>query len=214
MEEQVNKTVFNSSYSSIQPHRTDHFLTKLTELEHNVSRCLNFTLEFDLRLQLVERATYDGILLWKIDEFSQRRQEAIDGTTISLYSVPFYTSHQGYKMCARVYLNGDGIGKGTHLSLFFVVMKGSNDAVLQWPFKQKVTLVLLNQQSGKKNIVDQFRPDPQSSSFQRPINREMNIASGCPMFCRLDQLKDGFIKDDCIFIGIIVDTSGIIKPIS
>lgn len=41
-------------------------------------------------------------------------------------------------MCLRLYLNGDGTGRGTHLSLFFVVMKGPNDALLRWPFNQKV----------------------------------------------------------------------------
>lgn len=58
------------------------------------------------------------------------------------YSPPnpaaFYTSRYGYKMCLRVYLNGDGTGRGTHLSLFFVVMKGPHDALLRWPFNQKV----------------------------------------------------------------------------
>lgn len=193
--------------------RVEHLTTKVSELDHALSRCLNNNMDFDIRLQLVERATYDGILLWKIDDFEQRRREAIDGTTLSLYSTPFYTSKQGYKMCARVYLNGDGMGKGTHVSLFFVIMKGPNDALLPWPFQQKVTLVLINQ-NGKKNVVDQFRPDPQSSSFQRPLNREMNIASGCPLFCRLDSLKDGYVKDDCLFMGIVVDTNGIPKPVN
>lgn len=41
-------------------------------------------------------------------------------------------------MCLRIYLNGDGTGRGTHVSLFFVVMKGPNDALLRWPFNQKV----------------------------------------------------------------------------
>lgn len=50
----------------------------------------------------------------------------------------FYTSKYGYKMCLRIYLNGDGTGRGTHLSLFFVVMKGPNDPLLRWPFNQKV----------------------------------------------------------------------------
>jgi len=42
-------------------------------------------------------------------------------------------------MCARLYLNGDGMGKGTHVSLFFVIMRGAYDALLKWPFKQKVS---------------------------------------------------------------------------
>lgn len=52
----------------------------------------------------------------------------------------FYTSKYGYKMCLRIYLNGDGTGRGTHLSLFFVVMRGHSDALLKWPFNQKVIL--------------------------------------------------------------------------
>jgi len=30
------------------------------------------------------------------------------------------------------------LGKGSHMSLFFVVMKGEYDALLPWPFRQKV----------------------------------------------------------------------------
>lgn len=50
----------------------------------------------------------------------------------------FYTAKYGYKVCLRIYLNGDGTGKGTHVSLFFVVMKGDYDALLPWPFRHKV----------------------------------------------------------------------------
>ena len=158
------------------------------------------------RIRFPERATYNGVLLWKIGEIGRRRREAVHGTTVSLYSTPFYTSRHGYKMCARIYLNGDGMGKGSHLSFFFVVMRGPFDALLQWPFKQKVTLTLINQ-NGKKHISDSFRPDPHSSSFQKPGRREMNIASGCPMFIRIDHLlSGGFVKDDAIYVRVVVET--------
>jgi len=49
----------------------------------------------------------------------------------------------GYKMCIRAYLNGDGSGYKTHLSLFFVVMKGEYDALLKWPFDCKVSMILV-----------------------------------------------------------------------
>ena len=183
----------------------DTLHTKVAELDHGLDRCLSSCLDQELRVQLLERATYDGVLLWKIDDFERRRKEAMDGVTMSLYSIPFYTSRHGYKMCARVYLNGDGMGKGTHLSFFFVVMKGPFDALLPWPFKQKVTLTIINQ-AGKKHVTDTFRPDPQSSSFQRPSVKEMNVASGCPMFIRQEHLLNGgFVKDDCIFLRVTVD---------
>ena len=50
-------------------------------------------------------------------------------------------------MCIRAYLNGDGSGYKTHLSLFFVVMKGEYDALLKWPSDYKVSMILV----GKEN---------------------------------------------------------------
>ena len=39
-----------------------------------------------------------------------------------------------------IFLNGDGMGKGTHLSLFFVVMKGDFDNLLEWSFQCKIKM--------------------------------------------------------------------------
>ena len=183
--------------------RVENISVKATELDHRLDRCLSCCLDQEVRLELLERATYNGVLLWKIDDFARRRKEAMDGVTMSLYSILFYTSRHGYKMCAMVYLNGDGMGKGTHLSFFFVVMKGPFDALLPWPFKQKVTLAIIDQ-AGKKHVTDTFRPDPQSNSFQRPTQTKMNVASRCPMFIRQEQLLNGgFVKDDYIFLRVV-----------
>ncbi|XP_030636485.1 TNF receptor-associated factor 3 [Chanos chanos] len=168
--------------------------------------------EMDLKLQILETASFNGTLIWKIRDYKRRKQEAVAGKTLSLYSQPFYTGYFGYKMCARVYLNGDGMGKGTHLSLFFVVMRGEYDALLPWPFKQKVTLMLMDQGPSRKHLGDAFKPDPNSSSFRRPV-AEMNIASGCPLFVAQTVLENGtYIKDDTIFIKVTVDTSDLPDP--
>ena len=111
-------------------------------------------------------------------------------------------------MCARIYLNGDGMGKGSHISLFFVVMRSPYDALLRWPFRQKVTLMLLDQNQ-RDHVVEAFRPDPSSSSFKRPTS-DMNIASGCPLFMPLSQLDSqshAYVKEDSIFIKVVVDCS-------
>ena len=151
-------------------------------------------------------SSYDGALLWKIPDYARRKNDAITGRQTSIYSPCFYTSRHGYKMSARIYLNGDGMGKDTHISVFFVVMRGQFDALLRWPFRQKVTIMLLDQDN-VEHVIDAFRPDPNSSSFQRP-RREMNIASGCPLFCALTELnKHAYVRDDTMFMKIIVDTS-------
>ncbi|GFO18010.1 tnf receptor-associated factor 3 [Plakobranchus ocellatus] len=182
--------------------------------------------EMDLRFQMLETASYDGKLLWKIRDFSHRKRDAVQGRTVSLYSQPFYAGRFGYKMCARVYLNGDGIGRGTHMSLYFVVMKGEYDALLPWPFQRRVvvlcwdianlsidpqvSLILLDQSAARRHLKDEFLPDPTSTSFKRPENAEMNVASGCPLFVAhavLDNADNNYIKDDTLFIKLVVDMS-------
>lgn len=81
--------------------------------------------------------------------------------------------------------------------------------VISYLFNFQVTLMLLDQ-SNREHIIDAFRPDVTSSSFQRPVS-EMNIASGCPLFCPLSKLdgKNTYIRDDTIFIKAIVDLTGL-----
>ena len=47
--------------------------------------------ELNLKLQLIESTTFDGTLIWKIDNFTRRHHDAKIGKTPSLYSPPFYT---------------------------------------------------------------------------------------------------------------------------
>ncbi|XP_046855653.1 TNF receptor-associated factor 3-like [Xenia sp. Carnegie-2017] len=148
--------------------------------------------------------SYNGTLLWKIDNFNRKRQNAINGIKKALYSPPFYSPQYGYKMCAKIYMNGDGFGKGTHLSLFFVVVKGDYDALQTWPFQKKITMMLMDQGNGD-HMIDAFHSDPQNSSFQRPKS-DMNIACGSPLFMALESLKNRqYIKDDTLFMKMIVD---------
>ena len=157
----------------------------------------------DYRLSLLENCSYDGTMVWKISEFSGQMADTQSGKFNSVFSLPFYSSRYGYKLCLRLYIMGDGIGKDTHMSLFFVVMKGEYDNILTWPFAHRVTFRLINQKTGR-DIVDAFQPDPLSSSFKKPISN-MNIASGCPRFISHESLMNGgYIVDDVIFIKCIV----------
>lgn len=170
--------------------------------------------ELDLRCQCLETANYDGVLVWKISDYLDRKRQAVEGRVLSLYSQPFYTSRYGYKMCARVYLNGDGTGRNTHLSLFFVVMQGDYDDLLSWPFRQRVTLSLLDQRQNKRPMQDSFRPDPTSASFQKP-RTPMNVASGCPTFVSHATLEDPagpFLVNNLIYVRVTVDTADLLNP--
>ena len=177
---------------------------RIESIEHTLA-LRNVTLaDLEEYVRQQEFSSYDGKLLWKITEFARKRNEAVSGQQVSFFSPCFYTSRYGYKMCARIYLNGDGMGRGTHISVFFVVLRGQYDAILRWPFRQKVTFMLFDQDN-VQHVIEAFMPDPNSPSFQRP-RRETNIASGCPMFCSLTELNNhAYVRDDTMFLKIIVD---------
>ena len=167
--------------------------------------------ELELQLQASLASTHTGSFLWRIPEIGRRRRDAFEGRITSIYSPPFYSGRNGYKMCIRAYLNGDGIGFNTHLSVFFVLMRGEYDPLLKWPFEYKVSLVLVDQDM-KQHIVQTFKASPESSSFQRPRS-DMNVASGCPQFAKLSVLEEGnYVRNDVMFLKCIVDTSKIIHP--
>ena len=187
----------------------DDLRRTITQLERSIQMKDTSLNEVDLRIQAMEYTSHDGILIYRIDQWQRKFQDATNGSSPSIYTPPFYTGRAGYKMCLRLYPNGDGIGQGSYLSVFFVVMRGPHDAILSWPFKQKVTLALLDQ-TGNDHILEAFRPDPSSSSFRKPIS-DMNIASGCPTFAAHSKLQNGskYVVDDVMFIKATVDVSNI-----
>ena len=165
--------------------------------------------EIRLRQDVLEVKATNGVFIWKIPDIRRRYRDAVDRKTISLYSPPFYTSPHGYRMCIRVYLNGDGLGKGTHISVFFVLMKSEHDCLLSWPFKQSVRFTLINQVNQANSISEAFAPDLSSPSFQQPTG-EMNVASGFPKFVRQSILQnEEFTQGNAIYIKAQVDLSSL-----
>ena len=156
--------------------------------------------DLDLKAQLQENKTANGELIWKIDKIDLRMAQARSGKVTVLHSAPCYTKQYEYKYCLRLYLHGDGKGRSTHVSIYFVVMKSEYDQLLIWPMHKKITFELINHDNEADNITESFVSNSSSSSFQRPKNN-MNAASGCPMFISIENfLSGGFIADNCAYI--------------
>ena len=186
-------------------------MKSVEELQRTTSMMKVHISELELQLQASLASTHTGSFLWRIPEVARRKRDAFDGRITSIYSPPFYSGRNGYKMCIRAYLNGDGIGFNTHLSVFFVLMRGEYDPLLKWPFESKVSLILVDQNL-HQHIVQTFKPSSESSSFQKPRS-DMNVASGCPQFVKLSVLEEGnYVKDDVMFLKCIVDTAKITHP--
>ena len=160
--------------------------------------------DMDLKIQLQENKTLNGELIWKIDKVDFRMAQARSGKVVALHSAPCYTKQYEYKYCTRLYLQGDGMGRSTHASLFFVVMKSEYDQLLNWPMQKRITFELINHVNQAESAIESFVSNPRSSSFQRPTNN-MNVASGCPMFISIERfLTGGFVVDNCAYIKTTV----------
>ena len=146
--------------------------------------------------------------VWKVPDFEKLQQEAKRGKVETISSEPFYTWPQGYKMKMKIYRNGHGDAKGSHLSIFAYIMKGEYDSILSWPFEQKIKITLIDQQQeeGKRKDCSQsITPDPSWKHFQRPV-KEMNIGVGkAEKFVSHEVLQTRrYIVDDTIFLKIEV----------
>ena len=184
--------------------------TKVDDVQRQIALAKVQLAELEVQLQVALASTFVGSYLWRIPGFKQRRLDAIQGKVESIYSPAFYTGRNGYKMCIQAFLNGEGSGYKSHLSVYIVLMKGEHDPLLRWPFDYKVALILVNQATNE-HIIQNFKPPSNSSSFEMPRS-DMNISSGCPKFVPLNKAiheDSEFVKDDTMYIKCIVDTSQI-----
>ncbi|CAF4871545.1 unnamed protein product [Rotaria sp. Silwood1] len=181
--------------------------TFLKAIKHNQDIFNQDLASLQDKIDVLQPISYDGTLVWKITNVQRKITDAQSEQQTSIYSPIFYSSSQGYKMRLRLYLNGNGDARHTYMSLFFVLMRGEYDAILKFPFNFKVTFCLYNQTHEERHIIDSFRPDIRSCSFQRPRS-DMNIASGIPKFVQLKMIQqegNPYVQDDIMFIRVMVD---------
>ena len=77
-----------------------------------------------------------------VTNFDQKRKD-----NIRWQSPPFYTHLKGYKLCMDVCAAGrTTLYEGTHVTIYIGMMKGEFDDQLDWPFRGKIEIQLLNQE--------------------------------------------------------------------
>ena len=120
------------------------------------------------------------------------------------YSPPFYSHPFGYKLCLRVRANGEGKGKGTHVSMYVNLMQGENDESLKWPFSAKITVKLLNRENDK-HAVHTINFTPQSATADtthRVIDRTRALKGrGHQRIVPHTDLSD-FLKNDSLLFEV------------
>ena len=136
-----------------------------------------------------------------------------------VYSPAFYTSPKGYKMCIKVFANGEGDSKGTHISVFSFLMKGENDNYLPWPFTGTVNVKLLNQLEDKTHHSMTINFYSDSNSSQRVVDKERSSRGwGWPLYISHSDLSHNtgkncqYLKDDRLYFKISVNRDSSSTP--
>ncbi|XP_067825863.1 TNF receptor-associated factor 1-like isoform X2 [Heptranchias perlo] len=176
---------------------------KLTNFECRLHRTEQVIQDTAAQMMALEPMTQTGIFIWKIPQIKKRLQEAVDGTKPYLDSSEFYFCKYGYKMCLRIYLAGHEEARGTHISLYYILLKGQYDALSQWPFKEKVKLALLNLRDRQQSILKICIPSTVDPALQRPVGN-MNAPRGFSMFMTSSEFNQSFsefVDSDEMFVG-------------
>ena len=90
-------------------------------------------------------------VIYKLTGYASKKEK-----NTRFFSNPFYTSSGGYKMHISVDANGYSDGKGTHIAVSTILLKGHYDDQLHWPFQGTITYELLNQLADNNHYVMQF----------------------------------------------------------
>lgn len=163
-------------------------------------------IEMDYRFSS-EKITYENILIWKISDYRQLKAESKSKQSCAMYSPPLYIPDKfGYKTFLKIYLNGTGGGKNTHFSIYFAIMKGEYDELLQWPFDRNVEITIRTIKPAvftdcKQVIV----PDVTKFENWGKPRRTFNAATGWSKFIthRTLETEDFLSPEDCIYIQLM-----------
>ena len=206
---------------------TPHFISH-SSLLYNPDTNTEYLQDDCISLRVVDVAVYSTPLLSKtpswqdphtatqsvcdftLTEFTKRKQ-----FNNKYYSPPFYSHPHGYKLCIIVYANSYGVGKGTHISICTILMRGDYDDDMQWPFEGDIVVELLNWREDNHHyrggIIDlNQHNDTDGSITSRVTKREYALrAQGTPHFISHSSLlynpdtNTEYLQDDCISLRVV-----------
>ena len=160
--------------------------------------------QLETKLLEFEGRVCNGTYIWRIENYRQRRQDAITGAMSTIHSPPFCTSLYGYKMCLRINLNGVDGGVGKYIALFVHMMQGDYDNLLEWPFCGKqITLSILNQSMAHDHISQTFIAEEGLLAFKRPTTRRNYKGYGYVDFVLIDQIREPWhVKNNTMLVKV------------
>ena len=115
-----------------------------------------------------------------------------------------------YYMTIEVYPAGHGAGKGSHVSVYPVIIRGEYDQFLQWPFVGEVVVELLNWSVDNHHYKKTLHLTPDSTRHRMSMGDIAATGLDCEQFIAHSVLEDSaFLHDDCLHfrVNVIVHTN-------
>jgi TNF receptor-associated factor 4 len=156
---------------------------------------------------------YRGHLPMRMKDFDQMKNE-----NKGWLSPCFYSSPRGYKMALVIYSNGINQGFGSHLSCFACFLSGEHDDGLQWPFRGKITITLLNQLMDRYHKRLQITLTNNTPPSQTIIEGQPCDIFGESQFIPHSQLRVNsfgncqYLKDDSLYFRVNVEVISDTRP--
>ena len=140
-------------------------------------------------------------MTFKLTNFTSKK-----GERTIFYSSSFYSSPGGYLLIIRVDANGDGVGEGTHVSVFCAVKKGRHDDELKWPFNGKITFTLLNQIQNDKHHAKFVTVEPPHDKYMWPGGTGWGLSQYILHSDLAHDPENGtqYLKDDALYFKVLV----------
>ena len=192
-----------------------YFETAIEDIQEENDAYKALTLQLQTRLaNITVPPKYGGLHLVLKLPFKKEDNDFV------MMSPGFYSSPGGYKMSLHIYPNGNGTGKGTHISCFVCLMPGEYDDILEWPFRGEITVELLNQLQDSNHQRNVLKLDGFTSQnfCKRVVGKEYGQGYGFPtfipqseLFCESSQMCQYF-KDDTLYFRVSVMVTSMTKP--
>ena len=122
----------------------------------------------------------------------------------------YFYSDPKYYMTIEIYPAGHGAGKGSHVSVYPVILKGKHDQFLQWPFVGDVDVELLNWSADSHHYKKTLHLTQDSTHHRVSMGDIAATGLDCEQFIAHSVLEDSafLLHNDCLHfrVNVVVRT--------
>ena len=150
-----------------------------------------------------EKTTLRKSILIKLTNFKMKK-----ANSETFISSSFYVGLEGYHMTIKIYPNGIGDGKGTHVSVYAQFLGGKYDHKLSWPFVGTVTCTLLNQLADKNHFTKKLVEPEDVKQFKTSLHPGQRVGyTKCISHEDLSTDKAKYLMNDTLYFKVTAEAA-------